>query len=139
MVDGIDEGGVESSNPMVEKHSAAIIIPTIKISRFSMVAPIITPTIIGTADMMTPKMNEAIMFPSMIVDSEIGVDTNLSRVLMVVSHGIITGLTAVAVKNRVIANNPETSEFIGIFLPIENAKNKNRGINTPKMITGPLK
>jgi hypothetical protein len=75
----------------------------------------------------------------MIVDSVIGVDTNRSSVLMVVSHGIITGLTAVAVKNRVIANNPDTDEFIGMLLPIENAKNKNRGINTPKMMTGPLK
>jgi len=135
----MDEGGVESSIPMLEKHSAAIITPTIRIIGFAIVAPIRTPTMIGTADMMSAKMKEAIMFPSMIVDSVIGVDTNRSSVLMVVSHGMITGLTAVAVKNRVIANNPDTDEFIGMLLPIENAKNKNRGINTPKMMTGPLK
>jgi len=135
----MDEGGVESSIPMLEKHSAAIIMPAIRIIGFAVVAPIRTPTMIGTADMMSAKMKEAIMFPSMIVDSVIGVDTNRSSVLMVVSHGMITGLTAVAVKNRVIANNPDTDEFIGMLLPIENAKNKNRGINTPKMMTGPLK
>jgi hypothetical protein len=58
----------------------------------------------------------------MIVRREAGVDTNLSRVLVVVSHGMIIGLTAVAVKNRVIANKPVTDEFMGILLPIEKAK-----------------
>jgi hypothetical protein len=58
----------------------------------------------------------------MIVRREAGADTNLSRVLVVVSHGMIIGLTAVAVKNRVIANKPVTDELMGILLPIAKAK-----------------
>jgi hypothetical protein len=50
------------------------------------------------------------------------------------------GETAVAVKNNVIPIRPDIRKSVDKFLlPIKKARNKNKGINNPKLITGPLK
>lgn len=49
------------------------------------------------------------------------------------------GETAVAVKNRVIPTKPDTRNSVDKFLlPIKKAKNRNNGIRSPNVITGPF-
>ena len=73
-----------------------------------------------------------------IVGIDIGADTSLSKVFILVSQGTITGTTEVAVKKSVSPTEPGTKKLIGMFLPMEKARNRKRGSKIPKIRTGPL-
>jgi hypothetical protein len=93
----------------------------------------------GITEIIIPNKNEEKISPKRIAQRKIGQLASLSKVFERVSHDIIEGPTAVAVKNVVIPTNPGNNSFKVIFLPNVKAKNRNRGKISPKMITGPFK
>lgn len=86
-----------------------------------------------------PKRKEARISPVMIVEIETGVESNLSNVFVLVSHGAINGTTAVEVKKSVIPTSPGRRKFKEKFLPIQKARKRKRDSNIPKIKTGPLR
>jgi len=139
MEDGMEEGGTENNNPRAEKQSPARTIPNIKTKNELIFKPTTIPTKSGIVVIVIPKIKEASMSPSRIVSISKGDDINLSKVFILASQGKIMGDTEVDPKKRVIPRRPEKRNSLGIFLPTEYAKKKNKGINIPKMITGPLR
>ena len=106
---GVSVGGAESIRLKEENAKAATKTPskTIKIFNETHNPKIIIPKINGTIEKIQPKAKELQTFPNNIVFIEMGHDINLSRVLILVSHGNTTGPIDVAVKNRVIAISPD--------------------------------
>ena len=138
MVAGKLVAGKEKMSAMEEKQKAAKITPIPKMNGYCMFVPPISPIRMGTRDMTIPKMADASISPRRIVHTATGQEASLSSVLAWVSQGKTTGETAVAVKNTAIPSRPGTSEFNGISLPMEKARNRKAGISIPKMTTGPL-
>jgi hypothetical protein len=97
------------------------------------------PKAIGTIEITIPKRKEARTSPSRMAVMETGAEISLSRVLMLPSHGRITGDTAVAVKNNVMLSRPDIMTSMGRDRPTEKAKNKNMGNRMPKTSTGPFR
>lgn len=62
---------------------------------------------------------------------ETGAEISLSRVLMLPSHGRMTGETAVAVKNSVMLISPEIRKSTDMPLPRKNARKRNIGKRMP--------
>lgn len=135
---GTSVGGVERIAAKEEKQRAAIKIPIIRVNGCIILAPIRRPMIIGTMEMRIPKRKEASTSPKIIAATEMGADTSLSKVFILVSQGVITGTTEVAVKKRVMPIMLGTRNPVGTFLPIEKAKNRKSGNRSPKIRTGPL-
>ena len=136
-VEGRFVGYTENSKPKHEKQKAARIIAGI-ITGLG-ISPKQKDMSSGTKDMQIPKINEAITSPKTIVDTETGHASSLSSVLICPSHGAITGETEVDAKKTVIESNPAIKKFKGKSLPIQNAKNRNKGSRIPKMTTGPFR
>ena len=68
-----------------------------------------------------------------------GKDWNsLSKVLDLASKGTIAGPIDIEEKKIVIPTNPLNNCSKGRFLPIKKAKKRKKGINKPKITTGPL-
>jgi hypothetical protein len=131
-------GGVEKSKPSEEKQNAARRIAASNMTGLFTPTPSATPTATGTAEMQTPKMKLARISPSIRVLTVMGQEISRSSVLICVSHGMITGETEVAVKKRVMAISPGMRNAAGKSRPMEKARKRKRGNNTPKMTTGPL-
>ena len=131
--DGVSVGGVESIRLNEENAKAATKIPSIIIKIFNEIhnPKINIPKINGTIEKIQPKAKELQILPNRIVFIEIGHAINLSRVLILVSHGNTTGPIEVAVKNRVIAISPDIRKTGMILLPIVNAKNNTIGNKIP--------
>ena len=70
---------------------------------------------------------------------DMGDEINLSNVLLLTSHGIMVGPTAVDVKNTVIEINAKKRYSWVRFLPIKKAPNRKNGNRRPIMTTGPLR
>ncbi len=68
-----------------------------------------------------------------------GADISLSNVLLLASHGIMVGPTAVEVKKAVIAMRPVKSSPPDKFLPMRKAANRKNGNSSPIMTTGPFR
>jgi len=130
---GVSVGGAESIRLNEENAKAATKIPSIIIKIFNEThnPKSNIPRINGTIEKMHPKAKELQIFPNNIVFIEIGHAINLSRVLILVSHGNTTGPIEVAVKNRVIAISPDIRKTGMILLPIVNAKNNTIGNKIP--------
>jgi hypothetical protein len=77
-----------------------------------------TPTMTGNTETRAPKKNEESTSPRKIVQTEIGEDISLSKVLALASHGTMAGPTEVAVKKAVIPSNPGTRASAGMFRPM---------------------
>ena len=133
VLDGVSVGGAESIRLNEENAKAATKTPSIIIKIFNEAhnPKIIIPKINGTREKIQPKIKELQIFPNRIVFIEIGHAINLSRVLILVSHGNTTGPIEVAVKNRVIAISPDIRKMGMIFLPMVNAKNNTIGNKSP--------
>jgi len=139
-LEGTLVGGVASRRPKAEKHKEAKIIPKTNIIGCNILTPRTTPISTGTSDINVPKITDASISPMIRADIEMGQDINLSRVFICDSQGVITGDTEVAVNSMVIPIRPATRKSMGrSLLPLRKAKNKNKGINIPKIITGPLR
>ena len=136
-VEGKFVGQDENSKPKQEKQKAANIIPGIMI-RLN-ISPKHKAKSNGTRDIPIPKVIDARISPKTIVVVEMGHASSLSSVLICPSHGAMTGETEVEAKNTVIEINPVIRKFKDKFLPIQNAKNKNKGSSMPKITTGPFR
>jgi hypothetical protein len=86
-----------------------------------------------------PNKREAIISPKMIAHKAIGAETNLSKVLILVSHGAITGPIDETVTKSTIPSKLGIRKLGENFLPRTKAKNKKEGINRPEITTGPFK
>ena len=137
--EGLSAGRAETRVPKVEKQKAATMVPRTK--EKLIISP---PNKITLAKMIKkvikrPNRTEATISPKMIVQREIGEDTNLSNVFILVSHGAITGVIAETAKKRAMPNKPEIRKLKDISLLKEKEINKKAGIRSPWIITGPLK
>ncbi|GAH18147.1 unnamed protein product [marine sediment metagenome] len=75
----------------------------------------------------------------MIAHKVIGEDTSLSKVLILVSQGAITGLMAETVKKSTIPSKLGIKDLKGNSLFRKKATNKKAGNNKLWITTGPLK
>ena len=92
----------------------------------------------GTHEIKRPKNKDPQISPNKKVVRVIGLARTLSIVLAFVSQGVTIGAIELAVKSRIIANNPETTYIGWMTLFIENARKSTIGNKTPAIITGPL-
>ena len=139
MREGSFVGGDDSNNPRDEKQNAASTVPISKFTVIIWVPRTITPASKTTPVTKRPNANDAMMSPKMIPHSAIGVETNRSSVLILVSQGAITGPTAEVVKNKVMPNSPGNRKAVDSSLPMANATSKKEGSSNPKMMVGPFK
>ena len=93
----------------------------------------------GIIEIIIPKKKEAQISPIIIVEIDTGEETNLSRVLVLVSHGAISGTTAVEVKKRVIPTIPGKRKVKEKLLPIQKARKRKQGRIIPNINTGAFK
>jgi hypothetical protein len=137
--DGLSVGGAEIKRPKEEKQKAARIVPTIKL-KLSISAPSkITLTKIIKKVIKRPNKREATISPKIIAHRAIGAEHNLSKVLILVSHGAITGPIEETVTKSAIPSKPGIKKLRVRFLPNTKAINKKVGINKPEITTGPFK
>jgi hypothetical protein len=132
-------GGAEINNPKDEKQKAARIVPIIR-AELIISAPSKIPPIKKMRKVMkSPNKREATISPRIIAHKAIGAETNLSKVLIRVSHGATTGPMDETATKRVIPNRPGIKKLKEKFLPIVKAINKKDGISNPDITTGPFR
>jgi hypothetical protein len=117
---------VEGTDNMRLKHAnanPATIIPIRTIIRFtdSSADRKIIPNIKGSEEKIIPYIKVLQTLPKRIVFIEIGQVINLSKVLLIVSHGKTIGPIDVDVRNVIIAINPEITYVGSTFLPMVKA------------------
>ena len=136
---GLSVGGADIKVPKEEKQKAAIIVPKIN-EKFIISAPNNMQLTNKTKEVIKrPNKTEAITSPKMIAHKVIGEDTNLSKVLILVSQGAITGLMAETVKKSTIPSKLGIKDLKGNSLFRKKATNKKAGNNKLWITTGPLK
>ena len=134
---GLSVGKAENMDPKAAKQIEAKIIVNIKDNILLTVPPNIkVPAKIIKMDIPRLKKNPAKISPKIKVDTEPGVVSNLSKVLVLVSQGVINGPTEEPAKKNEIAKRPGISSFTGIPLPRAKAKNRKNGNNIPKIKMG---
>ena len=138
MSEGLSAGGAEIRVPKAEKQKAAIIVPKTKEKLIIPPPNKITLAKIIKEVTKRPNRAEAIISPKMIAQREIGEDTNLSRVFILVSQGAITGVIAETAKKRDMPSKPGIRKLKDTFLLKEKEINRKAGISNPWIITGPL-
>ena len=129
--EGTFVGGVENSIPRYEAQNADNRIAAARTTGLKTRTPTTNPKASGTTEMMIPKIKEAKASPRRIAGIEIGAEISLSSVLMLPSHGRMTGETAVAVKKSVILSSPEIRKSTGMPLPRKKARKRNMGKRMP--------
>jgi len=139
MFEGLSVGGAEISSPKEEKQKAAKIVPTIRLKLIISIPNKTMPTEKTKEVIKRPNKKEAVISPKIIAHNVIGVETNLSNVLIRVSQGAITGPIDETVKKSAIPNNPGIKKLIENFFPKIKATNKKKGISRPEITTGPFK
>jgi len=137
--EGVSVGRADRSIPIEEKQKLPKIRPKRNGSgstklRFKIKAIIA----IGIPERVIPIVMEARISPNNISNTVNGIETNLSKVLVRVSMGAITGLIEVAVNQIAIPPSPAIRESGGSSLPIRNEKKKKKGSSIPNITTGPL-
>lgn len=139
MLEGLSVGGAEITNPNDEKQKAARNVPTTKLRLIIPAPSRITLTKRIKKVMKRPNKREAIMSPKMIAHKAIGDEISLSKVLIRVSQGAITGPIDETVTKSVTPNKLGIKKLRESSLPKTNAMNKKDGINKPDIITGPFR
>ncbi len=137
--DGLSVGGAEIKRPRDEKQKAAITVPTTRLKLIIPTPSKITLTIKIKRVINRPNIREAIISPKIIAHKEMGAETNLSKVFILVSHGATTGPIDETVTKSAIPSSPGTKKLIEKFLPMAKAINKKDGISIPDITTGPFK
>ena len=137
--DGLSVGGADMTSPRDEKQKAARIVPMI---RFKFIIP--TPSRIALTKKIKkvikmPNRREAITSPRMMAHKAMGAEINLSKVLILVSHGAIMGPIDETVTKRPIPNKLGIKNSSDNLLPKTNAINRKDGISRPDIITGPFR
>ena len=130
-------GKAENIEPKAAKQTEARIIVNIKDNTLLTVPPKIkVPAKIIKMDIPRLKKNPANMSPNIKVATDPGVVNNLSKVLVLVSQGVIKGPTEEPAKKNDIAKSPGINSFTGIPLPKAKARNRKNGNNIPKIKIG---
>lgn len=130
--------GIANKLPREAKQNAPRIIARVRMRGLDIVPPKASVIIMGTSELTRPKIKEARISPIMIVLVHTGQHIRRSSVLVIVSHGTTMGDIAVAVKKRIMPNNPGIMNSILRSRPMIKAKNINPGKSKPKINTGPL-
>ena len=137
--DGLSVGGAEISSPIDEKQKAAKIVPAIRL-KLIISAPSRTMLTKKIKKVIKrPNEREAIISPRIIAHKAIGAETNLSKVLILVSHGAIIGPIDETVTKSVIPSRLGIKKLRGNSLPKTKAIKRKAGISKPDMTTGPFK
>ena len=139
MSEGLLVEGAEIKMPKAEKQKAAIMVPGIKEKLIISPPSKITLAKIIKEVIKRPNRAEATISPKIIVQRQIGEDTSLSKVFILVSQGAITGVIAETAKKRAIPNKPGMRKFKDTSLLNEKEINREAGISNPWIITGPLR
>jgi hypothetical protein len=137
--EGLSVTGAEIKIPKVEKQKAAIMVPRTKEKLIISPPNKITPAKIIKEVTKRPNRTEATISPKMMAQREIGEDTNLSRVFILVSQGAITGVIAETAEKRAIPSKPEIIKSKDTFLLKKKEIKRKAGISNPWIITGPLR
>ncbi len=138
ILEGLSVGGADRTNPNAEKQKAANIVPSIRLKVMKPAPNNTTPNKITKDVIKSPNKKDANMSPRMIAHNDIGAETILSKVFVLVSVGAIAGPIEVDVKKRAIANKPGNKNPIDSSLPKAKERNKNAGKSRPKITTGPF-
>jgi hypothetical protein len=137
--EGTSVGSAEINTPSAEKQTLEMSIPEMSRYGCSMFKPSIFKTAISATEVISKlTIDDARISPMSIFVTLIGMESNLSRVLVLVSQGEITGVIAVDVNHKDIPARPATRRFDSISLPNINAKKKKKGSSIPKIRTGPF-
>lgn len=135
----VSVGTADIRTPIAEKQKLASINPNPRVIKLTGIIPKIPATArIETVEIEKARVMEPIISPSNISVTLIGLDTNLSKVFVLVSQGAITGLIDVEVNQMAIPESPAINESGGISRPTRKAKKKKNGSRIPKITTGPL-
>jgi len=113
--DGLSVGGAESNKPKDEKQKAANSVPIIRYKLTIFNPNRIIPVNKIKVDTKRPNKKEAMTSPKIIAQGAIGVETNLSKVLIRVSQGAIIGPIAAEVKKSPIASKPGIKKLVDRF------------------------
>lgn len=128
MLEGLSVAGAENKIPKQEKQNPErIIVPSRTAILFN---PINKKGMAKTERVKviaTPKRKPARISPKRINSREIGQLTNLSRVCVLVSQGVIIGPTEEEVKKSARTITIGNKELKGIFLPRKKAKKRKPG------------
>jgi len=128
MLEGLSVAGAESKIPKQEKQKPERMIVPSKIG--IVFNPVDRKGMAKTERIkviVTPKRKPARMSPKRINSREIGQLTNLSRVCVLVSQGVIIGPTEEEVKKSARTITIGNRELKGIFLPRKKAKKRKPG------------
>jgi hypothetical protein len=131
MSEGLSVGEAEIKIPKAEKQKAAIPVPKIR-GKFIIFTPN-KKTLAKRTKLVIkrPNKTEAKISPKIIAQRSIGDDINLSKVLIFVSQGAITGVIAETEKKSAIPKRPGIRKSKGTFLLKEKEINKKAGISNP--------
>ena len=120
---GTSRKGAEMHIPKAEKVKAESTTPKAKRNGFAIAAPGSSRTItMYPADRTVPKKNPANALPTIMVVSEIGATSSLSKVPLALSKGNARDSIAPAPKSEDIATIPGIIEDTAVVLPTEKAK-----------------
>ncbi len=132
MLEGLSVAGAESKTPKQEKQNPdKRIVPSKTVILFN---PIDRKGIAKTERIKvipTPKRKPARISPKRINSRETGQLTNLSKVRILVSQGVIIGPTEEEVKKSARTITTGNRELKGIFLPRKKAKKRKPGKMKP--------
>ena len=138
MLEGLSVGGADKTNPNAEKQKEAKTVPITRLRVMNPVPNKAIPNKKTKAVIKSPNKNDANMSPKIIAHKDIGDETSLSNVFVLVSVGAIAGPIEVDVKKRAIASKPGNKNSIANSLPKAKEINKNAGKSRPKITTGPF-
>ncbi len=138
MLEGLSVGGADRTSPNAEKQKEANIVPITRLKVMNPAPNNATPNKKTKAVIKSPNKKDANISPKMIAHKDIGAETILSKVFVLVSVGAIAGPIEVDVKKRAMASKPGNKNSIVNSLPKAKERNKNAGKSRPKITTGPL-
>ncbi|MFO7814955.1 MAG: hypothetical protein R6V14_04370 [Halanaerobiales bacterium] len=134
---GLSVGKEENKEPNAAKQIEARIIVVIKTIKLLIVPPRTKiPAIIINTDILKLKQNPESISPRIIILIDPGVVSNLSRVRVLVSQGVIKGPTEEPAKKKEIASRPGINSFTAIPLPKAKARNRKNGNRIPYINIG---
>jgi molybdopterin-binding protein len=122
----------------VAKQIEPRIMATASIKGFTKVVPTAKAIMMGTIEIITPIIADAIMSPKRIVHTATGLETNLSSVRACVSQGKVIGAIAEHVKKTDMDISPGISITAVISRPKAKDMNIKAGYSTPISTTGPF-
>jgi hypothetical protein len=138
ILDGLSVGGADKTNPNAEKQKEANIVLNTRLKVINPIPNKAIPNKKTKAVIKSPNKKDANISPKMIAHKDIGAETILSKVFVLVSVGAIAGPIEVDVKKSAMASKLGNKNSIANSLPKAKEINKNAGKSRPKITTGPF-